>query len=142
MKVTGATTLALATALGAIAVLVFAQGRALSALYSTLSIGPADATAKLSLRRVTAGFLLRRTVLSDVSEIPPRMNGRGPLQRYDRLVLVIVDALRYDFVAWQLRGAGDPPAAPYANRLASIHDALTTARPDGSRPAALYRFEV
>jgi len=78
-----------------------------------------------------------------VGEIPPpRTDGRGPLQRYDRLVLVVVDALRYDFVAWQPPGTGDPPAPPYVNRLASVHDALAVARPDGSRPAALYRFEV
>jgi hypothetical protein len=75
-----------------------------------------------------AGFLLRRTVAGDdVGTVPPG----APLQRYERLVLVVIDALRHDFVAPQ------SATRPYTNRLKAIQAAL--ADPTSAR---LYRFEA
>lgn len=49
----------------------------------------------ISIAFFAKGFLLRRTVLDNVAEIDPTMS-YGP--KYDKMVVLLVDALRFDFV--------------------------------------------
>ncbi|XP_054842576.1 GPI ethanolamine phosphate transferase 3 [Eublepharis macularius] len=105
------------------------------------------------------GFLLTRLELPQRSACrpgPPPWPGPGPApppaaasapggcwlpRRFARAVLVLIDALRFDFARWEpeaAAAAGPGPGRPFANRLPTLRR-LLAARP---RQARLYRFRA
>lgn len=60
------------------------------------------------------GFLLSRTVLDDVSA----RTGSEPAARFQKAVVLVIDALRYDFVYPQ-----ENSTLPYHNRFLALHEA-------------------
>ena len=75
------------------------------------------------------GFLLTRLALSDLSQPDSAYNGqRSPKQTHKRAVVLIIDALRFDFVS------PDPPAPlnAYHHGVLTLPAELTKARPEHS----------
>jgi len=58
--------------------------------------------------------------------------------RYDRVLFVVIDALRFDFLAYNLSLPVDTEPAPYQNRMSAVHAALQRA-PTHSR---IFRFRA
>ena len=104
----------------------------------------------------TKGFLLKRLVIQEKSECNTKetvyswrfnssknvigsqnVSGRGCSlpSTYSRAVLLIIDALRYDFALYD-DSLEDSETLPYQNKLTVIHDLLRRS-PDNGR---LYRF--
>ena len=111
-----------------------------------MAIGRIVAVAVLAAAAVVLfaqGFLLRRTAVEDVGSLPPLPPPSSSsiedaqLRRYDRLVLVVVDALRYDFVAEQPLAA-DAATQHYHNRMRRVLERIAR---DPSH-ALLARFQV
>ncbi|NP_001085798.1 phosphatidylinositol glycan anchor biosynthesis class O L homeolog [Xenopus laevis] len=95
----------------------------------------------------TSGFLLMRIELNNQSSCSdlPNSSPQGPLQqhpgacwlprRFDKAVIIIIDALKYDFAKYE-PGVADPKL--YQNKLPVIHQ-LTQSQP---RNALLYPFRA
>jgi len=90
----------------------------------------------LALHLFASGFLLRRPVLPHIATADQQQQPRQ-LKRYDRLVWVLIDALRHDFAVMQ------PPSASaadhyFANKLPVLNETLAR-HPDHTM---LLRFEA
>ncbi|XP_037082431.1 GPI ethanolamine phosphate transferase 3-like [Pollicipes pollicipes] len=83
-----------------------------------------------------SGFLLRRVALQERQTCP--VGGTEPCavaRTYNRTILLVVDALRYDFLVFN-ESLPAAAAAPYQNKMPAVH-ALLTGRPEH---VARYRF--
>lgn len=95
----------------------------------------------------TRGFLLKRLVIneySDCTEIPHLLSGQqqpGNIEgcwlkrRHAKAVILIIDALRYDFALYNA-SVDERDALPYHNKLKVIRDVLEKKPAHG----ALFRF--
>lgn len=100
------------------------------------------------------GFLLKRMVIDDknkCNESIPWSSTRYPIPnperakhlnrgcwidtKFEKAVIIIIDALRYDFAAFN-ESISDEDALPYQNKLRVFHEALS----GSPQHARLYRF--
>jgi len=86
------------------------------------------------------GFLLKRVVIPQSSEcslpLPPTdlPSCSGQTRRYKRVVWLLIDALRYDFMLWD-HSLEDPPPV-YRNKMPYVRDLLN----DQPSNAKLFKF--
>lgn len=94
----------------------------LNELHAKPHITHVDTVAEMSSRVSLLGLVAESEFLSSPSS---RCDGWW-CQRYDRVVILVVDALRFDFLAYNQSYTGD---LPYINKLPSVHKLLQQRTP-------------